>query len=225
LLKIKYVNPGYRRALEGAGVLSEKTIIAWDRGEQIVKKNWADAFRGEIEGIGTVYVKRYFPQRNRLLGVFRQNPALREYSCSAKMQRLGIPQAEPILAAVVVGHLGVVKCGIYIMREVKKAGSLDIVLERMQNAPDNELLKSITEELLVLLDVMHRGNFSHWDLKPRNLLVSQEAGRVIITPIDSRSGKKMSIFTRQSCIKRDYRFLLREPLLRPFFEMLPETKG
>ncbi len=221
MLKIKYVNPGYRRALEGAGVLSEKTIIAWDRGEQIVKKNWADAFRGEIEGIGTVYVKRYFPQRNRLFGVFKHNPALHEYHCSVKMQQLGIPQAEPILAAVIVGSLGFIKCGIYIMREVKNAVSLDILLEQMQHFPDHERLKMIADELCRLLDVMHRGNFCHWDLKPRNLLVSQENDSVIITPIDARSGKTMNLFNQRSYIKRDYRFLLREPLLKPFFEKHP----
>ena len=225
VLKILYMNPNCRAPLERAGVLSEQAILRWDRGERIVRKNWADAFRCAIDGIGTVYVKRYFPQRNRLLGAFRQNLAIREYTCSAALQRLGVPQAEPVLAAVVKDCFGLVSCGLYMMREVRDAVSLDILLERMQAAPDRGLLEAIAGELVRLLEVMHDGGFCHWDLKPRNLLVSQEAGRVVITPIDARSGKTIRVFRRRACIERDWRFLLREPLLKPFFEKRFEAKG
>jgi serine/threonine protein kinase len=218
MLKLLYINPTVRAALEGAGVLTERAIVEWDRGERIVRKNWADAFRCAIDGIGTVYVKRYFPQRNRLLGLFRQNLAIREYTCSATLQRLGVPQAEPILAAAVKDCFGLVSCGVYMMREVANAVSLDVLLERMKTSPDRGLLAAIADELVRLLEAMHCGGFCHWDFKPRNLLVSQEGGSVVITPIDSRSGRMMTVFTRRACVRRDYRFLQREPLLRPFLE-------
>lgn len=207
-----------RTALQKAGVLNEQAIAGWDRGERIVQKNWADAFKCTLEGIGTVYVKRYFPQGNRVLGAFRENLALREYRCSARLARLGVPQAEPVFIAAVRNTLGLVTCGIYMMREVENAVSLDKLLEQMQNAPDKKLLKSIADELVRLLEVMHHAGFCHWDFKPRNLLVTQPLGRVVITPIDCRSGKRMCVFTRRAYIKRDFEFLLREPLLRPFWE-------
>ena len=209
-----------RAALEKAGVLSEQAIAGWDRGERIVQKNWADAFKCTLEGIGTVYVKRYFPQGNRLLGAFRENLALREYRCSARLARLGVPQAAPVLTAAVRNSFGLVTCGFYMMREVENAISLDKLLEHMQNAPDKKLLKSIADELVRLLAIMHKGGFCHWDFKPRNLLVTQRQGGVVLTPIDCRSGKRMCVFTRRAYIQRDFEFLLREPLLRPFLETL-----
>lgn len=220
MLKIIYVNPAMRAALEKAGVLNEHAIAGWNRGQRIVKKNWADAFKCTLDGVGTVYVKRYFPQGNRILGAVRENLAMREYQCSVHLAQLGIPQAEPILAAAVKNGLGLVKCGFYMMREVENAVSLDKLLEQMQNPPDTQLLKSIADELVRLLEVMHKGGFCHWDFKPRNILVTQQQGHVILTPIDCRSGKRICVLTRRAYIKRDYEFLLREPLLRPFLEKL-----
>jgi hypothetical protein len=225
LLKIIYVNPDVRQVLQDTGILSEDTVLNWNRGEQIVKKNWADAFKCTLEGVGTVYVKRYFPQQNRLIGAFRENIAFREYRCSMRLAQLGIPQAEPILMAAVKNGFGLVKCGIYIMREVENAVSMDKLLEQMQNSPDKELLKSITDELIKQLAIMHKGSFCHWDYKPRNILVTQRQGGVVLTPIDCRSGKRMSFFTRRAYIKRDYEFLLREPLLRPYIERRVEAEG
>ena len=141
------------------------------------------------------------------------------------VQTCALPISEPILAAVAVSRLGLVQCGVYMMREVSNAVSLDVLLERMKTAPDRELLGEIADKLLQLLEVMHRGGFCHWDFKPRNLLVSQEGGGVVITPIDARSGRTMTVLTRRACVRRDYRFLLREPLLKPFFEMRSESKG
>lgn len=218
MLKILYINPNVRSALERADLLTEQAIQGWDRGERVVRKHWADAYRCTLEGVGTVYVKRYFPQRNRLLGVFRENLAVREYRCSRVLAALGIPQAEPVLAAVTVNRWGLVTCGLYMMREVEKAVSLDKLLEQMQHLPEPERLAAIADELVRLLEIMHCGGFCHWDFKPRNLLVSQSEGRIVITPIDARSGKKISIFRRRACVERDRRFLLREPLLRPLLE-------
>jgi hypothetical protein len=215
-LKIYYINPKYQAALEEAGVLKDAAILAWDHGRQIVVKNWADVFYAKMDGIGAVYVKRYFPQRNRLFGAFRNQLGLREYRSSAVMAQLGIAQPEPVLAAAVRNRLGQPVCGIYIMREVENAVSLDKILERMQDAPDQALLEAIADRLIELLDRMHGGNFCHWDLKPRNLLVTQTADGPVLTPIDSRSGRRMNPLNRRAYIARDYRFLLREPMLEPF---------
>lgn len=218
MLKLYYLNPTYQKALTDAGVLSEEAILQWSCGQRIIKKNWADVFRADIDGLGTVYVKRYFPQRNRLLGAFRNTQALREYRNSATMARLGITQPEPVLAAAVCNRFGLIKCGIYMMREVEYAESLDKILERMRKTPDNTLLEVIVDELIRVLARLHGGHFCHWDFKPRNLLVAQQADGVVITPIDSRSGKRMCLLTRRAYIKRDYKFLLEEPLLRPYME-------
>ena len=215
VLKLEYINPDYRQALEKAGVLNEQAILNWDRGTRFVAKEWTDVFRCTIDGLGNVYVKRYFPPKNKLLGAFRTNNAVREYRSSAAMERIGIPQAEPVLAAAVYGGFGRVKCGIFIMREVENAVSLDKILEQCQDKADGKLLKPIADELIRLLAVMHSAGFCHWDFKPRNLLVIQQPNGVIIAPIDSRSGKRMCFLTRQACIKRDYKFLLAEPLLKP----------
>ncbi len=217
-LKIYYINPSWRATLEQAGLLCDKSILHWDRGRRIVHKHWADVFRADIDGLGTVYVKRYFPQRNRLLGAFRNRQALREYRNSATMARLGIAQPEPVLAAAVCNRLGLIKCGIYLMREVEYAESLDKILERMRKTPDNALLDVIVDELIRVLARLHGGHFCHWDFKPRNLLVVRQAGGVTIVPIDSRSGKRMCSLTRRAYIKRDHQFLLEEPLLRPYME-------
>ena len=218
MLKLYYLNPTYQKALTDAGVLSEEAILQWSCGQRIIKKNWADVFRADIDGLGTVYVKRYFPQRNCLLGAFRNTQALREYRNSATMARLGLAQPEPVLAAAVCNRFGLVKCGIYMMREVEYAESLDKILERMRKTPDNTLLEVIVDELIRVLARLHGGHFCHWDFKPRNLLVVRQAGGVTIVPIDSRSGKRMCSLTRRAYIKRDHQFLLEEPLLRPYME-------
>lgn len=219
MLKIVYINPAVQSALEQLGVLNERAILDWDRGQQIVKKNWADAFKCDLDGIGTVYVKRYFPQGNRILGAFRENLALREYRCSMRLARRGIPQAEPVLVATVRNPVGCVHCGLYMMREVKNAVGLDVLLEQMQQTPDASRLEAIATELKRLLDTLQRGGVCHWDLKPRNILVTRrDDGGVILTPIDARSGRAIRFYNRRACIERERRFLLREPLLRPYFE-------
>ncbi|HDS85058.1 MAG TPA: hypothetical protein ENN97_07695 [Phycisphaerales bacterium] len=220
-LKIYYISPSWRATLEQAGMLCDKAILQWDRGQRIVRKHWADVFRADIDGLGTVYVKRYFPQRNRLLGAFRNTQALREYRNSATMARLGLAQPEPVLAAAVCNRFGLIKCGLYMMREVENAESLDKILDRMRRSPDNTLLEMIVDELIRVLARLHKGDFCHWDFKPRNLLVARQADGVVITPIDSRSGKRMSLLTRRAYIKRDYEFLLEEPLLGPYVERRP----
>ena len=216
MLKIHYINPAYQPALQQAGVLNDGAILAWSHGRCISKRGRGDLFRADLNGIGPVYIKRYFPQKERFLRMFRTSQALLEYRSSAAMAALGIPQAEPVLAATVKNRFGLTACGIYIMREVENAVSLDKILEQMQDAPDNTLLKAIVQELITLVDRMHRGNFCHWDLKPRNLLVTQPSDRPVLTPIDSRSGRRMNTLTRRACIARDYRFLIREPMLKPF---------
>lgn len=218
MLNVIFVNPDTKAALERADIVTEEAILRWDRGERIVQKNWADAYRWTLKGVGTVYVKRYFPQRNRLLGLFRQNLAVREFECSRVLSRLGIPQAEPVLAALAVNRLGLTVCGVYMMREVENAESLDVILERMRERPNDAELEAIADELIRLLEAMHGGGFCHWDFKPRNLLVARRDGRVVITPIDARSGKKIRFYRRGACIERDRRFLLREPLLGPLLE-------
>lgn len=215
MLRIIYINPDVRPALEEAGVLNEQAIMQWNRGERLVNKNWADMFRWTLNGVGTVYVKRYFPQRNRLLGAFRKNPAVREFKSSQRLTQLGVPQAEPLMTAVAVNRLGLPKCGLYMMREIENAVSLDTILEEMRDAPDAALLTSIADELVRLLETMHAGAFCHWDFKPRNLLVVQAGGGPVIIPIDARSGKIICPLHRRACVERDRRFLLREPLLAP----------
>ncbi|NLW85098.1 MAG: hypothetical protein GXY41_11955 [Phycisphaerae bacterium] len=228
MLRILYINPDVRAALDAAGVLSEAAIVQWDRGERIVHKNWADVYRWTLDGVGTVYVKRYFPQQNRLLGAFRKNLAVREFESSQRLARLGVPQAEPLLTAVAVNRFGLPRCGVYMMREVENAESLDCLLERLSAASDAALLATIADELVRLLDVMHTGAFCHWDFKPRNLLVTRTDGGVTLTPIDSRSGRPIRPFHRRACVQRDRRFLLREPLLAPLLLKrwgLPEKSG
>ena len=216
MLKIDYINPAYQPALQQAGVLNDGAILAWNHGRCISKRGRGDLFRANLDSIGPVYIKRYIPQKERFLRTFRTSQALLEYRNSAAMATLGIPQAEPVLAAAVSNRLGMTACGIYIMREVENAVSLDNILEQMQDAPDHTLLKAIVQELITLVDRMHRGNFCHWDLKPRNLLVTQQSDGPVLIPIDSRSGRRMNILTRRACIARDYRFLICEPLLRAF---------
>ena len=215
MLKTLYIHPEYCAALQRAALLNENAIVNWNRGRRIVTKNWADVFRCELDGIGTVYVKRHFPQKNRLFGAFRRNLAVREYRASAILARLGVPQAEPVWAAVSVNRLGLARCGLYMMREVTNAVSLDILLDQMRHRPDDILLGKIADELVRLLERMAAGGFCHWDFKPRNLLVAQLDGDVVITPIDARSGKRMCALTRRWYRNRDRRFLLKEPLLQP----------
>jgi hypothetical protein len=156
----------------------------------VVRKHWADAYRCTLEGVGTVYVKRYFPQRNRLLGVFRENLAVREYRCSRVLAALGIPQAEPVLAAVTVNRWGLVTCGLYMMREVEKAVSLDKLLEQMQHLPEPERLAAIADELFRLLEILHEAGFVTGGFQPRNLSGFSERGSIVITPFEGRWGKR-----------------------------------
>ncbi|MHC4636960.1 MAG: lipopolysaccharide kinase InaA family protein [Planctomycetota bacterium] len=216
MLKVVYINQEFRPALESAGLLAEEVVLEWARSEHIIKRKNADLFRDDIKGIGRVYIKKYYPKR-KFLSRFRKSYTIREYNSLKTMANLSIPQPEPVFIAVIYDYLWRAKCGMSIMREVENSFSLDKFLA---GSPDEAALISIGYQLVQMLNTMHNGNFCHWDFKPRNILITPENDTYKITPIDSRSGKRLFFFNRYFYSKRDYRYLLKEPLLKPVIEGL-----
>lgn len=218
MLKVEYINPKYAQELKKAGVVCEEAVLNWTCGEVAASKTNSKLYRCQLPDIGVVYVKLYFPHVKKRLAVIRKSNAVREFTGSLKMKRIGITQAEPVFCGVVKSKLGLVRCGMYIMREVENSISLEQMLEQMKANPDNTLLEQISKKLLFTLRKMHESNFCHSDFKPRNILLKKLDTDIDIVPIDCRSPKKIHFFNKRRLIEKDYKFLLREKLLLPYFE-------
>ncbi len=216
MLSCYYINPIYSEALNKAEVLVEEVLSNWNLGEQVVKKGHSSLFRHVIPGIGNVYIKKYIPNTRKWLRSLRTSNAIRECKNSFVMSRLGIEQPESVLACVVRDGLRRTRCGVYITREVEDAAPLSTILNGISSEYRGHSLEEIARSVLEVLDILHNNKYCHWDFKPRNILVAkgQEGPRII--PIDSRSLSRIYFLNRKAYIRRDYKFLMQETLIRDF---------
>ncbi len=217
MLTLKHLNPSYLQALKQAGLTDADKLLGWNQGERLVKKQTSSLFRCAVKDIGYVYLKIYLPDHKKTAHFLRTNYALREYRNSMIMASLGIEQPESLMVGVVRDRLFRVKCGVYITREVEGAVSLDKIL-RQKHAFSLYSLDVIVDAVIRTLQILHSNNYCHWDFKPRNILVAAGSQGARIIPIDSRSLSKMYFFNRKAYMHRDYKYLLREPLLQPFLK-------
>ncbi len=214
MLSCYYINPVYSDALKRAEVLDEDVLRNWNQGEQVVKKGHSSLFRHSISGIGNVYVKKYIPNTRKCFRSLRTSNAIRECKNSFVISRLGIEQPESVLACVVRDGLKRTKCGIYITREVEGAAALSTILDDISSDYKGYTLEEIVWSVLEVLDILHNNKYCHWDFKPRNILVAEGQKGPRVIPIDSRSLSRMYFFNSKAYIRRDYKFLMQEPLLK-----------
>ena len=217
MLTLKYVNPSFLQALKQAGFFDADKFMEWDQCERIVNKRTSSLFRCAVKDIGYVYIKTYLPDYRKATQFLRANNALREYRNSMVMSSLGIEQPESLMAGIIRDRLYRAKCGVYITREVEGTVPLDKIL-RQKHAFSLCSLEVIVDASIRTLQILHSNNYCHWDFKPRNILVAAGSQGARIIPIDSRSLSKMYFFNRKAYMHRDYKYLLREPLLQPFLK-------
>ena len=223
-LKIHYRNATFADAIAAHRLDEAETVFGWTGGRNIGARRYGSLIRDTIEGIGSVYIKRYdYPwpiARYRLSG----SRAYREWVNSVRMAQLGLDQPETIVAATRVSRLGVT--GSFLMtREVPASRSLEEVLGDPESPPDDELVDRLAAGLIDMIRKLHAGDLCHWDLKLRNVIVSQPGDGLVLIPIDAVNGRRMQIWNRWHRVRRDYRYLLRNERLGPRIAAKSSKKG
>ena len=214
-LKIHNINNNYYGPIKKCGLSDEETIYNWSDGQRIANCRNHTVFRCYIDGIGYIYIKRYI--REKSAAIIKGSTARKEFHSSMLMQKISIPQPEIICVAT--GYKGFMPTGSFIItREVEDADSLRNILDHAKKHNDDEDIKKLALALKEEILTMHAHNFCHWDLKPRNILVVRNSVGTHFVPIDSRNGRTICPWDRLFCIRRDWRFLLKEPLLAPYFK-------
>ncbi|RKY03630.1 MAG: hypothetical protein DRP56_10970 [Planctomycetota bacterium] len=213
-LKLKYVNPMYEDALNKAGILDAQSLLNWDKGEMVANKTNSSLFRYFVEGIGNVYIKKYYRHKSKKLWFLKRSYAISEYKGNRAMANIGLPQAEPLLAGTLRDKFGLMKCGIFVIREVKNATALNVILKQINNSQGNWKLEEIVKSISNTIERMNRNRFCHSDFKSRNILVVPESKGYTIFPIDCRKPRFFLPLCEKYFINKNLKFLMAEPLIR-----------
>lgn len=213
-LKVHYRNPALAEVIAKHGLDDLAVVYGWRGGELIGARRYGNLIRDAIDGIGPVYIKRYDYDRSILRYRLAGSRAYREWVSSVRLVALGVAQPETVVVATRIDGWGV-SGSFLITREVPSARSLEDLLDRGEDAPDDELLAGLADALVAMIRRMHAGGFCHWDLKLRNVLVSRLHDDWLVVPIDAVNGRRMRPWNRWYCTRRDYRYLLRHPRLGP----------
>jgi hypothetical protein len=213
-LDVHYRNPDFADAIAAHRLDKPESIFDRYDGPWVGARTYGSLLRETIDGIGPVYIKRYDYDRAilhyRLIG----SRSYREWASSVRMARIGITQPETITVASRRNRLGITGSFI-ITREVPMATSLESLVDNPEAPPDDALLDGLADALVHLITRMHQGGFCHWDLKPRNVIVSCPGNELVLIPVDAVNGRSIRPWNRRHCIHRDYRYLLSHPRLGP----------
>jgi len=213
-LTVHYRNPDLADAIAAHRLDDAETVYGWTGGEWVGARIYGSLLRDTLDGVGTVYIKRYDYDRRiahyRLIG----SRAWREWTNSGRMARLGLVQPETVVAATRIEGWGVTG-SFLITREVPAAASLEQVLDDPASPPSDALLDRLADGLTAIIDRMHEGGFCHWDLKLRNILVLGSGEGMALVPIDAVNGRWIRPWNRRHRVRRDYRFLLQHERLGP----------
>ena len=204
----------YEDALNKATILDALSLLNWDKGEMVVNKKNSSLFKCFIEGIGNVYIKKHYRHRSRKFWFLKRSYAISEYKGNRAMENIGLPQAEPLLAGTIRNKFGLMKCGIFVIREVENATPLDIILKQIKNSQGNWNLEKIVKSISGTIDKMNNNRFCHNDFKPRNILVVPESGEYTIVPIDCRNPRFFLPLCDKYFINKNLKFITAEPLIR-----------
>ncbi|MHC4237502.1 MAG: lipopolysaccharide kinase InaA family protein [Planctomycetota bacterium] len=213
-LKLKYVNPMHKDAMSKAGLLGAHSLLNWDKGKMVVNKTNSSLFKCFIEGIGNVYIKKHYRHKSKKLWFLKRSYAISEYKGNRAMANIDLPQAEPLLAGTIRNKFGLMKCGIFVIREVENATSLDIILKQIINSKGNWKLEKIVESISDTIERMNRNRFCHNDFKPRNILIVPEGNEYILVPIDCRKPRFFLPLCEKYFINKNLKYIMAEPLIR-----------
>lgn len=222
-LDVHYRNPDFTDAIAAHRLDDAETIYGWTDGEWIGARVYGSLLRATVDGIGPVYIKRYDYDRKILQYRLIGSRAYREWANSVRFEEIGIAQPETIIVATRVEGWGVTG-SFLITREVPQPTSLEQLLDDAENPPSDELLGELADGLAAMIGKMHRAGLCHWDLKPRNVIVSRQGGSLVLVPIDAVNGRRIRPWNRRHCIRRDYRFLLKHPRLGPLIASTSEAR-
>ncbi|MCD6404377.1 MAG: hypothetical protein J7M19_00960 [Planctomycetes bacterium] len=224
-VKIHYRNAEYGDLITQHGLDDAETVFSWTAGEVIQAKGYGSVVRAHLPGIGAVYIKHYRRRKRYWKTYLRPSIAHREWANSVRMQKAGIPQPEVVCAGTATGSRRKTWDSYLITREVEGASSLETVLERLGGQPDGDTVARLAQAVVNTARKMRENGFCHWDFKPRNILVVTRQDVPTLYVIDSRSGRTIRFWNRRHCVERDYRFVLKHPLLGPEVAKLLDSEA
>lgn len=215
-ITVHYRNPDFWDAIQSNGLDRMETLFCRDHGHRMSSRSSRTLWRDTIDGIGPVYMKIYSYRqasfRRRVIG----SRAAREWKNSVRMRSIGLKQPETVLVATRTNH-GSVNGSVLITREIPGAMSIESYLAQYGMQMEHPESSLLIHKLLLMIKKMHDSSFCHWDLKLRNILIVPSDQRLGLIPIDSLNGRTMYFWNRKHCVARDYRFLLHNHLVAPFF--------
>lgn len=189
-------------------------VFHGQEGRKIGSRRFGELRRWE-QGTEAWFIKRYVYPGVRIRESLIGSRSFREWKNLVRMKRIGLTQPEVILVAT-RRHKAGVTGSLIVTRAVPRAIDLERRLRAMEADPDPETLERWAERLCRMIGRMHAAGFCHWDLKARNILVTNSEQSPDLVPIDSVNGRSIRWFNRRHCALRDYGFLLEDPLLGPF---------
>lgn len=222
--KTHWKNSTWDHAITEARLDHADNICAWSTGQIYTRRQNGWLIRDTVKGIGTVYIKWYGLAKPSITDRIIGSRARREWMNSVRMNELGIAQPE-VLCVGTRGSFCSVTGSYLITREIPEADSIKAWLENPSHASDSKSLQELTAALIVMIEKMHAGAFCHWDLKLRNILITRQQGDLQLLPIDSTNGRQIGSWNRRHCQKRDYRFLLADPVLGPYVERARQARA
>ncbi|MEC9341294.1 MAG: lipopolysaccharide kinase InaA family protein [Pseudomonadota bacterium] len=155
----------------------------WSRfrtAQQVSESTITNAFRACLTSGDAVYLKRYVYRRPQWRYLLRHSKALREARGTSAMGRVGVASAE-VLAFGEWRQFGLLRAAFLVTRELPD--TVDLREWAVHQAPGlpRPQLERIARQLggAVVDEVrrLHRAGLAHRDLKWRNILVREEAGR------------------------------------------------
>ena len=146
-------------------------------------------------------------------GVVKPTRAARAWRCGQKLLEQGIATPRPVFA---IAPRGLVR-GIdsYLATEWVEGRSLAVLLHNATQSGSLNSLWTVFRSVARLVGLMHRGGFSHRDLKPGNIMISHDSAAALLVDLDGVSRRRL---TRRLRLKNLSRLFLGVDLTEPAAE-------
>jgi len=189
-----YFEEGWEDRLKEIGLVQSGAWDTLEPGTLVTGSVVVNTFRVPLGSGAVVYFKRYvYPNRGRYF--MQQSRAANEVYSYQQLANIGIPTLKP-LALGEIRNFGRLVAACIVTREVPDALSLDEFAQqiwcKLPYTERSRVYREISAEIISQLQLAHRNNFFHYDLKWRNILVRRDAdGHYRCTWIDCPRGRTM----------------------------------
>jgi len=192
-----YFEDGWEDKLGEIGLVQGSDWRSLSPGLLINTSPRVNVFRVVLGTGETIYFKRYVHRVKKSLSSLLMSKSCNEVFSYQQLSRIGVPTLKPLaLGEMRSGWLKPPNC--IVTLGIENSVSLDdFALKQWYNMPALEksrVYKEISQQIIQQVQLAHRHNFFHYDLKWRNILVQTDAaGGYHCTWIDCPRGRYMRL--------------------------------